>query len=96
MKSYASIDRIEGKFVVCEVELLEIEKSNSNDFDVATKMMDISFEMFEKTFGDFLPDEGDVFVVEHNGENVIFIYGRDDAEKQRRMAIVAAMFEKWK
>lgn len=43
MKSYATIDRIEGNFAVCEVELIPIEESKPEDF--ATKdceMMDVS------------------------------------------------------
>lgn len=43
MKSYASIDRIEGDFAVCEVELIPVGESNPEDF--ATKpceMMDVS------------------------------------------------------
>ena len=32
MKSYASIDRIEGKFVVCEVELISVEERSAEEY----------------------------------------------------------------
>ena len=29
MKSYASVDRIEGQFAICEIELVNLEESKS-------------------------------------------------------------------
>ncbi len=45
MKSYASIDRIEGKFAVCEVELIPVEESKPEDFATKeTEMFDIPLQ----------------------------------------------------
>ena len=41
MKSYASVDRKEGSYVVCEVELMELENSQVENCDKAVEMIDI-------------------------------------------------------
>ena len=90
MKSYASIDRIEDDFAVCEVELIPVGESNPEDF--ATKdceMMDVSLQEIS---GNLLEvDEGDILVVEHDGENVISIYGKDEEEKARRLEVLRSI-----
>lgn len=84
MISYASIDRIEGKWVVCEVELLPLEESKPEDFAIKdTAMMDVCLELFFDKV-----EEGDIFVVEHDGENVYFICNKDEKEKSRRQEIL--------
>lgn len=87
MKSYASIDRIEGKYAVCEVELLPVEESKPEDF--ATKdceMMDILLPDISSHFGDV--KEGDILIVEHDNKNVTSIYCKDEEEKTRRLEIL--------
>ena len=87
MKSYASIDRIEGKFVVCEVELLDVEESKPENF--ATKdvtMMDVSLQEIPNGIGEV--NEGDVLLVEHDGQNVSCIYCKDQEEKARRLEVL--------
>lgn len=84
MISYASIDRIEDKWVVCEVELLPFEESKPEDFAIKdTAMMDVCLELFFDKV-----EEGDIFVVEHDGENVYFICNKDEKEKSRRQEIL--------
>lgn len=92
MKSYAAIDRIEENIAVCEVELLETEQSKTTDFfDKETKMMDVLLEKIHEVTENV--EEGDILVVEHDGENVIYIYYKDDSEKQRRIEILQAIME---
>lgn len=92
MKSYAAIDRIEENIAVCEVELLETEQSKTTDFfDKETKMMDVLLEKIHEVTENV--EEGDILVVEHDGENVIYIYYKDYSEKQRRIEILQAIME---
>lgn len=92
MKSYATIDRIEENIAVCEVELLETEQSKTTDFfDKETKMMDVLLEKIHEVTENV--EEGDILVVEHDGENVIYIYYKDYSEKQRRIEILQAIME---
>ena len=87
MKSYASIDRIEGKFAVCEVELLPVEESKPEDFAIKDcEMMDVSLRKIP--FFIRKVKEGDILVVEHNGENVTRVYRKDEEEKARRLEIL--------
>jgi len=91
MTSFASIDRIEGNYAVCEVELLPFEESKPEDF--ATKecrMMDISLQDFPYDIGEV--NEVDVFVVEHDGENIIKVYYKDAEEKARRLEVLAKIW----
>ena len=84
MISYAIVDRIEGKFAVCEVELIPIEKSKyENSRTKETVMCNVSKEEFMRGFEDV--KEGDVLIVLHDGQNVSFVYRKDAEEKQRRV-----------
>lgn len=86
MISYAYIDRIEGKFAVCEVELLPFEESCPEDFKSKEPvMMDIPIDKFPKFTGSV--NEGDIWVVNHNSEDVIEVYYKDEEEKARRLEI---------
>lgn len=84
MRSYAAVDRMEGKFAICELELEEVEASRPEDyFTKETKMVDIPLEA--------IPDEiseGDILIVEHDKESVTQIFGKDDEEKQRRVQLL--------
>ena len=92
MKSYASIDRIEGKFAVCEVEMIEIENSKPEDYsEKETEMINIILEKITASIGNV--QEGDILVVEHNGEEVKEIYYKDEEEKQRRIAVLKELQE---
>lgn len=84
MISYAIVDRIEGKFAVCEVELIPIEKSQWEDSKAKeTIICDVLKEEFMRGFEDVR--EGDVLIVLHDGQNVSFVYRKDAEEKQRRI-----------
>lgn len=90
MKSYASIDRIEEKFAVCELEMIEIENSRPEDYcEKETKMLNIQLEKITANVESI--KEGDVLVVEHNGEEVTEVYCKDEEEKQRRVAIITEL-----
>lgn len=80
MKSYMTIDRIEGKYAICELELLDVEQSReTNYWDRETEMVDVPTAMLDE------PKEGDVFIVEHEQETLYRVYGKDEEEKQRRI-----------
>lgn len=87
MKSYAVIDRIEGEFAVCEVELLYVEDSNTEEyFYHDTTMIEVPVALFKETVS-----EGDVFVVEHDEDTVFYVHSKDDEEKKRRKEIFKKM-----
>lgn len=90
MKSYAVVDRFEGEFAVCEVEVLTIEESYVEDFfSKPTVMMDIPITEIYNSIGDF--QEGDILIIEHNCERVITIYSKDEEEKSRRIELLKQM-----
>lgn len=87
MKSFVSIDRVEGKCVVCEVELISHKDSKPEDFAIKdTVMMDVpSWKFLSKV------NEGDIFVVEHNSKKVIWVYGKDEDEKAKRLELLKSI-----
>lgn len=86
MKSYAVIDRIERNFAVCEVELIETQESNSEDyFNHETIMIDIPMILIKENVSEVM--ETDILIVEHDGDFVIYVYEKSEQEKQRRIAI---------
>ncbi len=86
MKSYMTIDRIEGQFAVCELELISVEQSIEVDYwKRDTEMIDVPTSMLEE------PEQGDVFMVEHERETLYRIYGKDNEEKQRRIEALKAI-----
>ena len=93
MKSYAAVDRIEGKYVVCEVELVKAEESaNLRASEKETKMVDILLENVVTSIGGV--QESDILVVEQEEGEVTHIYGKDDKEKERRAEIIRKIMEK--
>lgn len=93
MKSYASVDRIEENFVVCEVEEIGMENSRTADyFQKETTMMSVLLETVEKKLGDI--QEGDIIIIEHDGKNITDVYHKDEAEKQRRISILKQILDK--
>lgn len=87
MISYASIDRFEGEVAVCEVELIPIENSKTTAFaEKETVMIDIPIDMLQLNMKKV--EEGDIIVVEHDGENVTKICGKDKKEKHRRIKLL--------
>ena len=55
MKSYASVDRIEKNFAVCEVEMIGIEKSKPDDFDKTTQIINI---LIKESIKNYLSQNG--------------------------------------
>ena len=92
MRSYVSIDRIEGKFAVCEVELCSIEESRPDDYSKDTIMIDVCLQDINYQVKEV--NEGDILIVEHDDENITFIYGKDDDEKNRRIEILKRIMKK--
>lgn len=93
MKSFAAIEEINNKFVVCELELLAIEESKASDFSSKeTCMAHIPIIMMAKIISQLL--EGDIIVVEHENGEVSAVYYKDDLEKQRRIAIIKQILNK--
>lgn len=93
MKSYASVDRIEGKFAVCEVELIPVEQSRPEDFATKeTEMLDILLQEIPKSLGEI--DEGDILVVEHDGQTITTVYFKDEEEKKRRVDLLRSTMAK--
>ena len=90
MRSYASIDKIEGKYAVCEVELVPVEESKANDFaNKDCKTMEVFLQEVLDCVGD--AKEGDILVVEHDRENVNLIYKNDEEEKERRLKVLRSI-----
>lgn len=91
MKSFASIDRIEGSFAVCEVELISICNSKPEDFmEKETAVIDVPLELIKNSiFGD--PQEGDILVVNHNGKEVFEVYYKDITEMAKRLEILQTL-----
>ena len=87
MKSYASIDRIEEDIVVCEVELIPTEQSKPEDYAIKETVM-ITIPLVEASYTIESVAEGDIWIVEHDGESISNIYSKDDVEKARRLEVI--------
>lgn len=94
MKSFASIDRIESKFAVCEVELISVEERSAEEYvPYDTEFMDVSLECIPISLGQV--KDGDILVVEHDSKNISSIYYKDEQEKARRLELLREMMEDW-
>lgn len=92
MKSYASIDRIEGNFAVCELEMIGVEDSRPEDYAIKeTEMVEISLETLISQLSEVF--EGDIIVVEHENGELIDICCKDDKEKERRIQLICKILE---
>lgn len=87
--SYASLERFEGDYAVCEVEQLSIIESVVGDFSKECYMADVPANLFyEKN----IPmNVGNVYSVVHDGENVKEVIRLEEAEKNRRVAWLQAL-----
>lgn len=91
MKSFASVDRVEFGFVVCEVELIPMEESKPEKFDCKeTKMMDVSIDLIKNSIHDGI-EEGDVIITLHDDNEVLEVYGKDEEERAARIAVFKQM-----
>lgn len=82
MISYLSVDRIEGPYAVCEVENISVEDSKQENFDIECFMCDIEREMF--FIKGYCPEQGEVYTVSHEGENIkeILCIARNEARRR--------------
>lgn len=93
MKSYASVDRIEGKYTVLEVELLDIDTSKiTSSKDKDTIIIEILTNDIISSIGEI--NVGDIIIVENQDSNIIMFYGKDNNEKQRRIEILNSIMNK--
>ena len=87
MRCYASVDRIEGKYAVCEVEIYLLEESRRNGVEqTETVMSDIPLQEIPVDIGEV--KEGDILIVEYDEKDVTAIYCKDEEEKVRRLKLL--------
>lgn len=90
MKSYASIEEFDGNYVRLEVEMIDIEDCYATEFgERETRMLDVDFDKFPSDEDEFY--EGDVVIVEHDGEIISKIYGKDEEERKRRIEKITSI-----
>ena len=94
MKSYLAVEEIDKKFASCELEMLPVEESRTIDYDSKpTTMVNIPVEMIVAIVPDI--KEGEILVVEQcERGTVVNVCYRDDAEQQRRIELIKALFQK--
>lgn len=79
MICYASIGEISERKGIVKCEIAPINPKENVDED----MIFIELNRIEKICGEV--EEGDIVIVEFDfSNNITYIYGRDEAEKQRR------------
>jgi len=86
MTSYASVERIEGKYVECELELIPINKSKPENFS-SKKTREITILLGKVKSVVEKISEGDILVVKHFCGECISVCKKDDAEKRRRIDV---------
>ena len=89
MRCYASVDRIEGKFAVCEINvfLLEDEELETIGHEMTDwPMVDVPLQEIPADIGEV--EEGDILVVEYDKKGVTAIYSKDEEEKARRLKML--------
>ena len=93
MESFASIDRIEGNFVVLEIELVRAQEREEYDFldDDQTVFVDVPKSMTAK-LGEIR--EGDILLVTHQDGIISNIVCKDDVEKRKRVAKLEEIMSK--
>ena len=86
MISYLAVEGIGGKYVSCELELIDFRESHKlNPGEKKTKGVYILLETIFQRVESI--QSGDILVVEQDDGNVINIYHKDDVEKNRRIAL---------
>ena len=87
--SYASLERFEGDYAVCEVEQLSIFESVVGDFSKECYMADVPANLLDEK--NIPMNVGNVYSVVHDGENVKDVIRLEEAEKNRRVAWLQAL-----
>lgn len=92
MRCYASVDRIEGKYAVCEVEMHFLEESRQEgEARTETVVLDISLQKIPSDIGEV--EEGDILVIECDEKGVTDIYCKDEKEKERRLELLKLIMD---
>ena len=92
MVSYASLERFEGDYAVCEVEQISIFFCFLEDFSKECYMADVPVSMFYER--NISANVGNVYSVEHDGSNVIDIIRLEEAETNRRIEWIKSIGRK--
>lgn len=87
MISYASVDRIENNFAICEIENIPKEKSLITDFNKRTFFYDIPLTLIT-----FNIQEGDILIIKHSRRKVEKILSKDNDEKERRIEFIQKLY----
>ena len=93
MESFASVDRIEGNYIILEVELIRAQGRDEDSFldDDLTVMVDVPVSMTAK-LGNI--HEGDVLLVTQEDGIISNIVCKDDVEKRRRLSRLSEIMSK--
>ena len=86
MRVFSSVDRIEGKYAVCEVNvfILEDDELQLIEHEITDRpMVDVPLQEIPEEVGKV--NEGDILVVEYDGEKITKVYSKDEEEKARRL-----------
>ncbi len=90
MVSYAARCQEENGIVTLDVETTDINTSNKTPlFDRDSVSLYIELDRLAEYVGETA--EGDIIVVEHDGKDVIFVYRKDDDEKQKRIEFLKSI-----
>lgn len=90
MISYASIDRIENDIAICEIELIPFYDSYAEDYAIKeTVINEVSLRMIEESIDEV--EEGDIIVVQQEDGKVVYVFYKDEDEKERRIEVLNEM-----
>lgn len=96
MRSYFSIGEIDERvrLVKGELELIDVAESNGTDFIDRPTTTDVCLQLDMINDSIDKIEEGDIIVVEHNTEDVLSIYGKDDDEKSKRIGMLKSIMRR--
>lgn len=90
MISYAARCQEENNIVTLDVEIVEPEVSKLlRPHQRDSTSMYVKLDELTEAVGETV--EGDILIVEHDGVEVLHVFGKDDDEKQRRIEILRQM-----
>lgn len=90
MISYASVERIERGFLVCELELIPTKERKLVDFLEGNQTRFVNVRI-ENVLHLVNVQEGDVLIVEHDETDIISVLGKSNHEKQRRIDFLSSL-----
>ncbi len=90
MISYASRCQEENNIVTLDVEIVEKEvRVFLKPHQVESEKMYFDLDKLNAIVGETV--EGDILIVEHDGVEILQVFGKDDEEKQRRIEYLSQM-----